>query len=92
MVIKMNPKARKELKAKAHKLKPIVLIGNNGVTEAVIKEINRALEDHELIKIRIHSSDRDERRAALTQICETVSADLVQVIGNIGVLYRKNKE
>lgn len=88
----MTPKDRKHLKSLAHKLKPVVLIGNNGVTEAVMKEIDRALTDHELIKIRIYGADRDARREAIDEICGQMSAQLVQVIGNIGVIYRKNQE
>lgn len=88
----MTPKTRKHLKSLAHNLKPVVLIGNNGVTDAVIKEIDRALTDHELIKIRIYGADRDSRREAIDDVCAQTSAELVQVIGNIGVIYRKNAE
>ena len=66
--------------------------GNLPALEAVLKEIDRALHDHELIKIRIAGNDRDFRRGCLIQICESNQAELVQVIGNIGVLYRKNVE
>ncbi len=88
----LAPKTRQQLKAKAHKLKPIVLIGNHGLTDAVTKEIDRALHDHELIKIRVQTNDRDLRRACMTQICEKNQAELIQVIGSIGVIYRKNTE
>jgi len=88
----LTPKTRQQLKAKAHKLKPIILIGNNGLTAAVNKEIDRALQDHELIKIRIQTNDRDFRRALFTQITQENQAELVQIIGNIGVVYRKNKD
>jgi RNA-binding protein len=84
----LSPKAKQALKAKAHKLKPIVLIGNNGLTDAVNKEIDRALHDHELIKIRIQTNDRELRRTLLTELCVHNQAELVQVIGNIGVIYR----
>ena len=85
-------KQRQQLKAQAHKLKPIVLIGNNGLTEAVSKEINRALNDHELLKIRIPIQDREERQAVFTEICQSVQAEPVQLIGNIGIVYRKNPQ
>lgn len=88
----LNPKQRQLLKAQAHKLKPVILIGNNGLTDAVQKEIHRALNDHELIKIRIQTNDRDLRKALFAEICEGQEAELVQSIGSIGVVYRKNKE
>src|SRR5436189_6176396 len=88
----MTPKDKKQLKALAHKLKPIVLIGNNGVSEAVMREVDRALNDHQLIKIRIQGADRVGRLEALNDVCAQASAELVQVIGNIGVLYRKNPD
>lgn len=84
----LTPKARQHLKAQAHKLKPIVLVGIQGLTKNVNEEIDRGLYDHELIKIRIHAEDRDDRRALLTEICETHNAELVQCVGKVGVLYR----
>lgn len=88
----LTPKSRQQLKARAHKLKPVILIGTNGLTPAVHKEIERALRDHELIKIRISTEDRDLKRAMHSEICETHSAEPVQLIGNIAVIYRKNDE
>lgn len=88
----LTPKGRQILKARAHALKPIVLIGNLGLTEAVLKEIDRGLNDHELIKVRIAGNDRDARNAAFATICEQTKAQLVQNIGSIGVLYRPNKD
>lgn len=84
----LNAKQRQALKAKAHKLKPVVMIGNQGLTAAVNKEIDRALNDHELIKVRIGGEDRDERRACYEEICTTHSAEPVQLIGSIAVIYR----
>lgn len=88
----MTPKMRQHLKAKAHKLKPVILIGSNGLTDAVQKEIDRALTDHELIKIRLPSMERDDKHAVLAEICSVNHAELVQLIGNIGVLFRANEE
>lgn len=84
----LSTKQKQELKAKAHSLKPVVLIGNKGISPAVLKEIDGALAHHELIKVRIASNDRDERRAMMAEICESTKAELVQTIGNIGVFYR----
>lgn len=85
----LTPKERQHLKGLAHKLKPVVMVGNNGMTDAVNKEVDRALNDHELIKIRIQSQDREVRAALFTAICAAATAELVQKIGSIGVLYRK---
>jgi len=88
----ITTKFKQQLKAKAHKLKPIVFVGNNGLTESVINEMDRGLTDHELIKIRIQSEDREERRALFVEVCNVVLATPVQFIGSIGVMYRKNAE
>ncbi len=87
----LTTKERQHLKARAHKLKPVIMVGNNGVTPAVIKEIDRALDDHELIKIRIQCTDRELRQQLLTEICEGSQSELVQKIGAIGVFYRLQK-
>lgn len=84
----LTPKGRQVLKARAHALKPVVLIGNQGLTEAVLKEIDRALTDHELIKVRIAGNDKEARQAAYAEICTNTKAELVQTIGHIAVLYR----
>ena len=88
----LSPKSRQQLKAKAHSLKPVILIGNKGLSDAVKKEIDIALDFHELIKIRIPVADRELRREVFDEICQSSSAEPVQLIGNIGVIYRKNVE
>lgn len=84
-------KAKQQLKAKAHRLKPIVMIGSQGLTPAVHKEIARALDDHELIKIRISTEDRAEKQRIYQEICHKNDANPVQLIGHIAVVFRKNK-
>lgn len=88
----LNPKSRQALKAKAHSLKPVILIGSNGLTDAVQKEIDIALNHHELIKVRISTNDRDAKRAIYAEICSVQQAEAVQLIGNIAVVYRKSKD
>lgn len=88
----ITTKFRQTLKGQAHKLKPVVMVGNKGVTPTVIKELDRALNDHTLIKVRIACEDRDERRAVFAQLCEASQAEAVQLIGSIGVMYRKPSE
>jgi len=85
----VNPIQKKKLKALAHPLNPVVIIGQAGLTDAVIKEINVALNAHELIKIKIRA-ERDERATIREQICEQTKAELVQSIGQIAVIYRLN--
>ena len=81
---------RKALKAKAHKLEPVVQIGARGVTDQVIAEIDRALRAHELIKIRAASMARDQRDEALASIMEKTKAEKVQQVGKVFVLFRKH--
>lgn len=85
----LDTKEKQHLKGRAHALKPVIMVGSNGVTEAVMKEVERALNDHELIKIRVQTTDRDERRAMLEAIRDQANAELIQTIGAIGVYYRK---
>ena len=81
---------RKRLRAIAHHLDPIVMIGDAGLSTGVIDECERALKDHELIKTKIHLDDRDDRRELGEQLCEAVQAQVVQRIGKTLVIYREN--
>lgn len=78
---------RKRFRAIGHHLKPVVTIAGKGVTVSVLEEIDRALLDHELIKIRI-SADRDERKAIVQTVTETSKAEIVQQIGATALIYR----
>lgn len=82
---------RRDLKARAHPLNPTVIVGSAGLTEAVLEEIARSLNSHELIKIRVMSDDREGREAMLEQICERLGAAAVQHIGKILVVYRPSE-
>jgi putative YhbY family RNA-binding protein len=88
----LTPSERKALKAKAHKLEPVVQIGAKGLTGEVIAEIERALRAHELIKVRAASLDRDARDAAFGSICERTGAQAVQQIGKVCILFRKRSD
>ena len=83
---------RKQLRAKAYQLKPVVLIGQGGLSDAVVAEIDRALEDHELIKIKARVGDRDVRNEMIDSACSRLGASLVQRIGNVAVLFRQRPE
>jgi len=89
---RLSPIERKTLKARAHALGPIIHLGGKGLTEAVIAEIGRALDAHELIKVRAGSMERDARKAALAEICARLNAQPVQHIGKVLVVYRKKPE
>ena len=80
------------LKARAHSLEPVVLIGNKGLTDEVVTEVDRALTVHELIKVRAPGLDRDAREEAFQALCARTSAVAVQHIGKVFVLYRKKPE
>ena len=81
---------KKQLRGRGHQLKPVVMIGENGLSKSVLAEYETSLAHHELIKVRIKPGDRHTRDALIQQLCEFGSADLVQRIGNVALLYRKN--
>ena len=85
----MTPSDIKKFRAQAHALKPVILIGQSGLTDAVVNEIQLALDTHELIKVKIRSTDRQSRKEISTNICTTTEAELIQSIGQVIVLYRK---
>ena len=88
----LSPLQRKTLKARAHALAPVVWIGDDGLGETVLAEIDRALAAHELIKVRAAGLAREARDAAMTEICARCAAQPVQHIGKVLVLYRKKPE
>lgn len=88
----VTDKQKRYLKGLAHSLKPVVMVGNSGLTDAVLAEIDSALEHHELIKVRVSGQERADRKAMLDHIAEKSGADLVQVIGHIGVFYRASNK
>ncbi len=88
----LSPAERKLLKARAHALKPVVTVGNEGLSAPVLKEIETSLKAHDLIKIRVTGDDRDARLALLGEICNRSGASPVQHIGKILVVYRESQE
>ena len=85
----MNTADKKKRRAEAHTLKPVVMIGQSGLTAAVLAELNIAINTHELLKVRIRA-ERDERKLIIEQMCTEASAELIQTIGQIAVIYRPN--
>jgi len=83
---------RKALKARAHSLDSILQLGEKGLTDALIAEIDRALGAHELIKVRAAPLNRDEREVALASICERTNSQAVQHIGKMLILFRRKPQ
>lgn len=79
---------RRHLRKLAHHLKPVVIIGNAGLTENVLAEIDHALDHHELIKIRINAGDKEERQTLIAKIVEQTDSNWVTSIGHIAAFYR----
>lgn len=91
-MLKLTPAERSALRAQAHPLNPVVIIGDAGLTPAVLKEIDASLQSHELIKIRVFGDDREVRTNMYDTICSTLDASPVQHIGKLLVIYRPKKE
>lgn len=85
----LSNQQRKFLKSLAHPMKPVVMLGDKGLTENVLGEIELALGHHELIKVKVSGADRDDRDATIQEICTKTNAELVTRIGNVAVLYRE---
>jgi RNA-binding protein len=88
----LPPAKRRELKARAHAIDPVVLIGSSGLSAAILADIDRALKSHELIKVRVRGADRQVRETFLEDICRATGAEPVQHIGRILVVFRENPE
>ncbi len=83
---------KKYLKSLAHKLDPVVRVGQHGIGENLLTELDTALTQHELLKVKLSVGDRVLRDRMINELCEHSAAELVQRIGNIAVLYRRNPE
>ncbi|TVR62505.1 MAG: ribosome assembly RNA-binding protein YhbY [Candidatus Competibacteraceae bacterium] len=83
---------KRYLKALAHHRKPIVILGDSGATPAILQEIAHALARHELIKVRVNAEDREARETRIAAICAATGAALVQKIGHVAILFRRNPE
>lgn len=87
----LTPEQKKRFRTLGHNLNPIVMVAGNGLTENIQLEVDRALEDHELIKVKFAVGDREVKRQLIRELVAVVEADLVQEIGNIALLYRAAK-
>ena len=91
-IMNLSTKQKQHLKGLAHSLKPVVLLGANGLTEAVLAEIEIALDHHELIKVKVASEDRETKNLIIEAIIRETKAEKVQVIGKTLVLFRQSQE
>jgi RNA-binding protein len=88
----LEPREKRSLKARAHKLRPVVMMGARGLTEAVIRETDQALSHHELIKVKLAGRDRGAVETMAGQLALATGAELVGIIGRIALLYRPRPE
>ena len=82
----------RQLRAQAHSLKPVVTVAGKGLAPSVLEELDRALNDHELIKVKLAVSDREQRESVIEELCSQSEAYLVQRVGNIATLLRTNPQ
>lgn len=92
IIMALSSEQKRAYKRIGHHLKPVVIVSEQGASEGVLAELDRALNDHELIKIRITVGDRDTKQALIDELCQASGAELVQVIGKMVILLRRNKK
>jgi RNA-binding protein len=90
--MQLSVKQKKHLRRLAHPLSPLVMLGNAGLTDGVVAEMDRALGRHELVKASARIGARDARNAALASLATRTASALVQRIGNVGVFYRRRDD
>jgi RNA-binding protein len=90
--VSLTATQRKALRRLGHDRKPVVLVGGAGLSATVLAEIERALDSHELIKVRVRTGERDDRDALIAAMCTQAGAELVQRVGHVALLYRRNPE
>ncbi len=88
----LKPSQKRYLRGLAHALKPVIMIGNKGITDALVAELSLALDHHELIKVRLAGEDRAARAAQIAALGTAGGAELVQSIGKVACFYRRNTE
>ena len=88
----LSGKQRRALRALGHHLKPVVLVGQHGVTPAVVSAVNQALHDHELVKVKLSDEDREARAEAVARLAADTTSEVAQVLGKTALLYRPRKD
>ncbi len=88
----LTSKQKQYLRGLAHNLKPIIFVGNNGISENVLAEFSHAIEYHELIKVKLNSADRDERTQMAQQIADQTSSEIIQCLGKTAIFFRPSEK
>ncbi len=88
--MKLSTSQVRFLRGLAHSLKPVVMVGGNGVTESLLEELNRALDVHELIKVKVRAEEREERDEMIELLCKKSGATQLQRVGHVVTIYRAN--
>jgi RNA-binding protein len=83
---------KKHLRELGHKLKPVIQVGDAGVSEALFREFDSTIERHELIKVKVRAGTRDERDRMILELCQRATAVLIARVGNTALIYRRNAE
>ncbi len=89
-IMALTNEQKKHFKSIGHHLKPVLIVAENGLTEGVQAELDRALNDHELIKVQFRITERDDRRAVIDELSKIGRCEVVQIIGKMALVYRKN--
>lgn len=84
----LSPESKKRFRSIGHNLKPVVTIAGNGLSEGVAAELERALNDHELIKVKLAVEDREDRKLLISTLCSDHKAELIQTIGKVALVFR----
>ncbi len=90
--MKLSTSQVRFLRSQAHKLKPVVMVGANGVSDSLLEELNIALNSHELIKVKVRAEEREERDAMIDALCKKSGAINIQRVGHIVTLFRRNPD
>ncbi len=90
--MELTGKQKRHLRGLGHDLHPLVIVGEKGLSESVMTELDQTLEHHELIKVKVNAGDREEKKALIAELVEKSRAMLVQTIGHTALLYRKAQE
>ncbi|MCW8847342.1 MAG: ribosome assembly RNA-binding protein YhbY [Sedimenticola sp.] len=88
----LTKKQIRQLKSLVHHLNPVVIVGQNGLTDPVLNELDITLSTHELVKVRLNAGDREQRQEMIDAICSRCSAELVQTIGHVAAFFRRNPD
>ncbi len=90
--MKLSESQKKSLRGLGHQLKPVITVGDAGLSESLLKEFSSTIDHHELIKVRVRTGDRQTRDQIINDLCAGQSATLVTRIGNVALVYRRNDE